>query len=337
MATPFTYTSLCQQVELQAMAEDLALLGYQDPKFSWQMPCKYVALDVNTPTDTRAGDHPVIHSTIDFRSQIKAAWPVLLDQLQQSGIPIPDVARTPILPGINDTCRNRVRPDGLEVNCFVVEFDGTEGWTLMTYSSGTTGLSIILQNGFKKGYEERTPVVNGYISTSAGSMGSDFSQEGYAYLRGSANACILRINDSKYNVAQWKAHLAELKAQGNPLQAVVQLAEPIFIPFENPVNLSLGELSKYTFIGAHDINDERMYDLQTHFPYGDAPENPDGHHHFLLTRWNADWLREHNEFPMTAITTFDGIGFVANYDSAFTDHFLLQDIVKQLKDKGIIQ
>ena len=130
--------------------------------------------------------------------------------------------------------------------------------------------------------------------------------------------------------------LADLKAAGTPLQVVYQLAEPLFIPFENPVNLSLGELSKYTFIGAHDINDQPMYDLQTHFPYGDAPENPDGHHHFLLCRWNADWLRQHHEFPMCAITTFDGIGFVANYDSAFTDHFLLQDVVKQLKDKGII-
>lgn len=253
MATPFIYTDLCKEVEFQAMAQDIATLGYQEPKFSWQMPCKYVALDVNTPTDTRSGDHPVIHSTIDFRSQIKAAWPVLLDQLQQAEIPIPDIARQPILPGINDQCRNRVRPDGLEVNCWVKE--GTEA-------------------------AEGKIALGGYI--------------------------------------------------------VYPLAEPLFIPFENPVNLSLGELSKYTFIGAHDINDQPMYDLQTHFPYGDAPENADGHHHFLLCRWNKQWLRTHQEFPMTAITTFDGIGFVANYDSAFTDHFLLLDVVKQLKDKGII-
>lgn len=330
MATPFTYTDLCQQVELQAMAQDIATLGYQAPKFSWQMPCKYVALDVNTPTDTRAGDHPVIHSTIDFRSQIKAAWPVLLDQLQQSGIPIPDIARTPILPGINDQCRNRVRPDGLEVNCWVVEL-GSLSWGKTGFGGGD---SYFYATPIGLKYEAVSRVVGNVMALGYNNVNADtFCQKAMA-AEGNLLMCQregqVRFINSAYTTA------AEFKTAMQGQYLVYQLAEPIFIPFENPVNLSLGELSKYTFIGAHDINDAPMYDLQTHYPYGDAPENADGHHHFLLTRWGLAWLRQHNEFPMTAITTFDGIGFVANYDSAFTDHFLLQDIVKQLKDKGII-
>lgn len=326
MATPFQCTDLCKQVELQAMAEDLATLGYMpDPKFSWQMPCKYVALDVNVQTDTRAGDHPVIHSTIDFRSQIKAAWPVLLDQLQQSGIAIPDIARQPILPGINDTCRNRVRPDGLEVNCWVVEL-GSFDW--IDFYGNYRGKQAIPSMKLGNVYNQTILAVQyhyDYRVYSAASTSDDM-----AISRGHNTNEIFISNKSVSSAAALKQSL-----QGQYL--IYPLAEPIFIPFENPVNLSLGELSKYTFIGAHDINDAPMYDLQTHYPYGDAPENADGHHHFLLTRWNAAWLRQHHEFPMTAITTFDGIGFVANYDSAFTDHFLLQDVVKQLKDKGIIQ
>lgn len=318
------------------MAQDIATLGYQEPKFSWQMPCKYVALDVNTPTDTRAGDHPVIHSTIDFRSQIKAAWPVLLDQLQQSGIPIPDIARTPILPGINDTCRNRVRPDGLEVNCFVKPFS----WVNDTDDEGNYNGTDLCIFGTGGGYMLKSDLTwdgSGKVATVKNDGAIVYAEHQRwtdTGVRLAAGTIVKGVADTGTATS---ASVTYLTTPESEVFIVYPLAEPLFIPFEQPVNLSLGELSKYTFIGAHDINDAPMYDLQTHFPYGDATENPDGHHHFLLTRWNAAWLREHNEFPMTAITTFDGIGFVANYDSAFTDHFLLQDVVKQLKDKGIIQ
>ena len=46
------------------------------------------------------------------------------------------------------------------------------------------------------------------------------------------------IDDSISDVTAWKAHLADLYAQGNPLVIYYELAEPVEDIFEKPLNLT---------------------------------------------------------------------------------------------------
>lgn len=110
--------------------------------------------------------------------------------------------------------------------CEKIVFDGTENW--LASDTVTEGVwRCYLEHGLGLWYKDTmtaSPAIcNKYESVSASGT--------YRKVRGlSVTRNDLYIYDEKYNtsdISLWKAHLAQLYASGDPLTAVVVLAEPI--------------------------------------------------------------------------------------------------------------
>lgn len=106
--------------------------------------------------------------------------------------------------------------------------DGTEAWMIgATHTSGAYRMEYISTDIFKNADLSASNVIKavGYESVGAGSGGT------YGCVRGvSTYSGYVQIFDEAYSdVASWKAHIAELYANGNPLVVEYALAEPIEI------------------------------------------------------------------------------------------------------------
>lgn len=105
-----------EDLTLKAMAEDLAYLGEQDPKLTL---CPLGVINAYSKDNLAT---PQVQ--IDLRQHLQAAWPVLLDQLRERNIPIPQQLQTPHFFGMSETVCVTTTRKALEVSAWIKE--GTE-------------------------------------------------------------------------------------------------------------------------------------------------------------------------------------------------------------------
>lgn len=149
-------------------------------------------------------------------------------------------------------------------SCKKLVFDGTERWfTGGTSSNGIYRVYYPLPLGaaFVSNATATPCICNHYDSTSP--------EQTYKLIEGaSLNATNMYIYDSRYNtndISLWKAYLAELYAQGNPLTIIYALAEPIetditdLMTVDNHIAVEGG--------GTVEFNNEYGYDIPNEINY----------------------------------------------------------------------
>lgn len=113
-------------------------------------------------------------------------------------------------------------------------FDGMESWT-----TKGVGFLCYVPKGIPGYVTGRTMLSNMYAFNEGGQGGYDINHDKVFYIRGLPDECSVVFNDSAYaSVNEWKSHLADLYAQGNPLVVYYELAEPVEDIFEKPLNLT---------------------------------------------------------------------------------------------------
>lgn len=97
--------------------------------------------------------------------------------------------------------------------------------------------------------------------------------------------------DSNYESnAAWKSHLADLKAAGTPLQVLYELAEPITIPLDTPLDshLTLHNASDYDVWIPLSEDGQEMYEYIPDF------EGTGTH----VYHWNREWVKSVGHQPV---------------------------------------
>ena len=132
------------------------------------------------------------------------------------------------LNGVKDFFNERkaVRKWGCKV------FDGAEEWQKNNgWATGDNYFTVKVPAAIVGGYDVGAFLSNLYVRTvSVAALLEGKFQVNYANVS---------FQDKRYaDVASWKAHLADLYAQGNPLVLYYELAEPVEDIFEKPLNLT---------------------------------------------------------------------------------------------------
>ena len=115
-------------------------------------------------------------------------------------------------------------------------FNGTEGWI---YRTGDATPHFDIKIVGQKATGSWSTLASIVASNYNNAIWSEiFSKVGkYGYICQGDDT--IGISDSSYtNIDSWKAHLADLYAQGNPLVVYYELAEPVEDIFEKPLNLT---------------------------------------------------------------------------------------------------
>lgn len=289
------------------MAEDLAYLGKQDPKLTL---CPLGVINAYSKDNLAT---PQVQ--IDLRQHLAAAWPVLLDQLRERNIPIPQQLQTPHFFGMSETVCVTTTRKALEVSAWMRQWDG---WLNGTDDEG----NLLLAEGEIGVFTPQS----GYMRK------SDLTWDG------SGKVATVKNDGAKvYGAVDWSSDFASLPA-GTVVKGVSDASNwsgmcnvkvttlpdtdiLILYPLADPIRI------QYSDLGLPDINSGMMGITTDHILTLSDTDGLEMHrlqpvewtdeegntHPALITRYSKAYMDKHHAWPPALPMTYTGLQFTADY------------------------
>lgn len=289
---------------LQLGAEVIAKMGYQEPKMTLSNVGRINLISGKTGAKKYS---------VDMRLHLRKAWEKVLERIEEQGIAIPEILKEPRLCKVSDNVGIILRPDGIEVSAWVVDL-GSLSWTSRDYEDKKLHYSLF--NNLKEPVKDKAYLccvryeAKPYIERKEGSI--------FAVKNFFLSQTGLYVYDS--SIADASAFKTAMQGQ----YLIYQLAEPLFIPFEE---LSLGKLA-LSFV------DVMPYDIWTLDDMDGNPmykvESTENASHVITSRIypNPDWVEANKQLPVAIDTVLSGFKTSANYA-------LIMDMLRRINNAGL--
>lgn len=294
-----------QDLTLQAMAEDLAYLGKQDPKLTL---CPLGVINAYSKDNLAT---PQVQ--IDLRQHLAAAWPVLLDQLRERNIPIPQQLATPHFFGMSETVCVTTTRKALEVSAWMVDlgsytFAKREGATSDIHYFRNDGFANTIKAAFKTNTDPSNIMLVGYKTIA----GTYIGNKGYDQMNdviGFSAVGNLYIQSLKFDAMS----AAEFKTAMQGQYLIYQLADPIRIQYSDlglpDINSGMIGITTDHILTLSDTDGLEMHRLQP-VEWTDPEGNT---HPALITRYSQAYMDKHQAWPPALPMTYTGLQFTADY------------------------
>lgn len=286
------------QRTLELAAQGLANLGYKEAALT---TASFGALQLRD----REGN---VISTLDYRTPLNRAWLQALQALSEQGIDItPEWAQKPFLAQIktsSDDTQNLgiyITPEKLVVKAWMVDLGSFAKW----YKPSTSGPNLFatsVPNWMNK--SRNAPIVSTFAtSANMNNVPSSMVDNSIGF-----NNTLLFL-DSRYTEA------SQLTKYNNEL-ILVELATPIEILFDSPLNFDFPRVNDTDILSVLDIDGEEMFRIQS----GEVDEAYCTQYNLpsdLATKhalWtdlfpNPEWVKSHNTLPgLLILDNLRGIG-----------------------------
>lgn len=279
------------------MAEDLAYLGQQEPKLTL---CPLGVINAYSKDNLAT---PQVQ--IDLRQHLAAAWPVLLDQLREQGIPIPQQLATPHFFGASETACVTTTRKALEVSAWIYKFSGNESITLTKNETQGDYFVITINNVGQKQVDanaECPAVMLGYDSVAVNSI-----------TWGNGNNRFAVYGNRVYIRDLGITTVEQMKAKITGQYLIYELADPIRIQYSDlglpDINSGMIGITTDHILTLSDTDGLEMHRLQP-VEWTDEEGNI---HPALITRWSQAYMDKHHAWPPALTMTFTGLQFTADY------------------------
>lgn len=276
------------------MAEDLAYLGYQ-PEAKLTL-CPMGIINAYSKDNLAT---PQVQ--IDLRQHLQAAWPVLLDQLRERNIPIPQQLQTPHFFGASETVCVTTTRKALEVSAWMVDL-GTINWNYN--SNGYFNGNCSIGSKSKSDDENANVVFLKARSTS-------FNQ-----LRSSSDDCIAWYSNVGFRLklsGYGENDSAKLKNDLQGQYLIYPLADPIRIAYSDlglpDINSGMVGITTDHILTLSDTDGLEMHRLEP-VEWTDPEGNT---HPAVITRYSRAYMDKHHAWPPALPMTFTGLQFTADY------------------------
>lgn len=294
---PISNPTAIVQLEDETMAkgaEVIAKLGYQEPRLTFGSWGVINLLD---------GATGLVKQRVDMREQKKKAWKGVLAALEEQGcdVSLPFMQK-PFECSYNDSVGIKWDEKGVTVSAWVVDL-GTMTWKLSSNDYDYWFYCDSPNNAYKKVQHANigNVIVTGYKTTTR----NGFHDE-------TKNVCIdqfaqINIIDSEFHGKQLSDFVAAMQNK----YALVELAEPIRVNFDDVQHIDLVNAQPDDLICLEDIDGEEMYkvDIENYV-------KEDGTNYRKTAIYpNPEWVEEHQQLPVSLNATLQNIG--TSFNSAF--------------------
>lgn len=299
-----------QDLTLQAMAEDTAYLGQQDPKLTL---CPLGIINAYSKDNLAT---PQVQ--IDLRQHLTAAWPVLLDQLRERNIPIPQQLQTPHFFGMSETVCVTTTRKALEVSAWMRQWDGWLNGTddegnLLPLAEGE--LSVFTP---QSGYMLKSDLTwdgSGKVATVKNDGAWVWSNTGTSTAAenrvvrlpaGTVIKAVASINDNKVSMTY-------TTLPDTDILILYPLADPIRIQYSDlglpDINSGMIGITTDHILTLSDTDGLEMHRLEP----VDWTDEEGNTHPALITRWSKAYMDKHHAWPPALPMKFTGLQFTADY------------------------